>query len=194
METLFCAPDSFTLLFEADIMDGVHWAKTPYPVPACLRTDPTHFRGEIIMTLVYSPPVDGAAGEEYVRANVNASFGSYDQDDEGKWHHHGLVPLEKPAWLDLHEEALIDHGFKWSPVKVYRKRFARGVKAETLRLQLDLLRRAGEMPQPRPQGAYVLVTLRGLAPDQPVYQHGITALRQSNWVTQSIAQPVHIQI
>lgn len=194
LETLFCAPDCFTLLFQADVMDSTHWVKTPYPIPACLRPAPDKFRGEIVMTLCYAPPVDGSAGEEYIRANINASLGNYEQDAAGKWHHKAIVPLETPPWADLHEEAQIDHGFKWSPVKVYRKRFTRGTHVGALRLKLELLRRAGEIAQPRPQRAYVLVTLRGLAPDQPVYNDGIVALRQSNWVAQSIAQAVHIHV
>lgn len=195
LNTLFCDSDTFTLIFEAELFDGIIWAKTPFPVPACMRPNPGQFRGEVVMTVVYSPPVDGRQGAEYVRANVNASFGSYDPDDDGELHHHGLVPLDSPPrHHDLYEEAQIDHGFKWSPVKVYRKRFPRGIEAETLRLKLELLRRAGEVVPDEPQRATVILSLRGLEPDLPVYNDGLAALRLTNWVAESIAQQTRIRI
>lgn len=195
LHTLFCADDTFTLLFEAELYDRTVWAKTPFPVPACLRPAPNQFRGEVIMTLVYSPPVDGRQGAEYVRANVNASFGSFDPDVDGELHHHGLVPLDTPKGRDdLYEEALIDHGFKWSPVKVYRKRFPRGIAVETLRLKLELLRRAGEEIPDLPQRATVIISLRSLDPGLPVYNDGLAALRQTNWVAESVAQQTRIRI
>lgn len=195
LDTLYSDPDTFTLVFEAELFDGVIWAKTPFPIPACLRPSPGRFRGEVVMTLVYSPPINGSQGSEYVRANVNASFGRYDHDDDGELHHHGLVPLESPpTHNDLYEEALIDHGFKWSPVKVYRKRFSRGVTAQTLRLKLELLRRAGDDVPDEPQRATVVLSLRGLEPDLPVYNDGLVALRQTNWVAESVAQQTRIRI
>jgi serine protease AprX len=195
LDTLYSSPDTFTLVFEAELFDGIVWAKTPFPIPACMRPSPGFFRGEVIMTLAYSPPVDGRQGAEYVRANVNASFGTYDPDDDGELHHHGIVPLESPpAHDDLYEEAMIDHGFKWSPVKVYRKRFPRGVAAQTMRLKLELLRRAGDDIPDEPQRATVVLSLRGLEPDLPVYNDGLTALRQTNWVAASIAQQARIRI
>lgn len=195
LQTLFCEDNTFTLLFEAEVLDRMVWAKTPFPVPACLRPTPTQFRGEIIMTLVYSPPIDGQQGAEYVRANVNASFGRFDPDSEGEVHHEGLVPLESPKGSDdLYEEAMIEHGFKWSPVKVYRKQFPRGVTAETMRLKLEVLRRAGEDIPDHPQRATVIISMRGLEPGLPVYNDGLTALRQTNWIAESITQQTRIRI
>lgn len=194
MDTLFCAPDTFTLLFEAELYDGMHWEKTPFPIPACLHLDGTHFRGEIVLTLVYSPPVDGNYGAEYVRANVNAHFGTYDPDENGKIKHHGLIPLATPDKRDLYEEAQIDHGFKWSPVKVYRGRFRNGKAGRTFRLYLDLLRRAGEPPRRDPQRAIVLVSMRGLSDDMPVYNDGIRALANYNWVANRVTTPANIRV
>ena len=194
MDTLFCSPNTFTLMFDADLYDGINWEKTPFPIPACLHPNGTHFRGEIVMTLVYSPPVNGKHGAEYIRANVNASFGSYDPDDDGELHHHGLIPMDAPDKHDLYEEALIDHGFKWSPVKVYRGRFKNGKAGHNFRLKLELLRRAGEPAQPDPQQAVVLITMRGIEPDQPVYNDGIKALRAVQWVTEKVSSAAHINI
>ena len=194
METLFCRPDTFTLLFDAEMYDGVFWEKTPFPIPACLHPDGTHFKGEIILTLVYAPPVDGRHGAEYIRANVNAHFGSYDPDADGVIKHHGIVPLDTPDKQDLYEAAMIDHGFKWSPVKVYRARFRQGKAGCNFRLYLELLRRAGEARQPEPQRAIVLVSMRGISDDLPVYNDGIRALRAVNWTTSRIATATRIRV
>lgn len=183
LELLFCSPNTFTLMFEAELFDGIIWEKTPFPIPACLHPGGTHLRAEVVMTLVYSPPLDGRHGAEYVRANIDASFGSYDPDDDGKFHHHGLVPLEAPRKEDLYEKAMVEHGFKWSPVKVYHGRFPRGKAGRNFRLQLELLRRAGEAAQPDPQRATVLISFRGIDPGQPVYADGVRALHNANWTT-----------
>ncbi len=194
MDTLFCRPDTFTLLFDAEMYDGVFWEKTPFPIPACLHPNGTHFKGEIILTLAYAPPVDGRHGAEYIRANVNAHFGSYDPDSDGVIKHHGIVPLDAPEKQDLYEAAMIDHGFKWSPVKVYRARFRQGKAGCNFRLYLELLRRAGEARQPEPQHAIVLVSMRGISDDLPVYNDGIRALRAVNWTASRIANAMHIRV
>ena len=77
---------------------------------------------------------------------------------------------------------------------MYRKRFPRGVASQTLRLKLELLRRAGEKIPDEPQRATIIVSLRGLEPDLPVYNDCLTALRQTNWVAESIAQQTRIRI
>jgi serine protease AprX len=75
------------------------------------------------------------------------------------------------------EAALIEHGFKWSPVKVYRKRFPRGIGGERWQLQFDVLYRAGEDPLDQPQEAFAIVTVKGFARNQPVYRDGVRAIR-----------------
>jgi hypothetical protein len=194
IDILFCSPDTFTLMFEAELFDGIIWEKTPFPVPACLRPDSDHLRAEVVMTLVYSPPLDGRHGAEYVRANIDASFGTYDADDDGELHHHGLVPLDAPKREDLYEKAMVDHGFKWSPVKVYHGRFARGKAGRNFRLKLELLRRAGEAAKPDPQKATVILSFRGIEDGQPVYADGLLALRAVNWATNALAMRTHVRL
>lgn len=194
VEILFCSPDTFTLMFEVELFDGVIWEKTPFPVPACLHPNGDHLRAEVVMTLVYSPPLDGRHGAEYVRANIDASFGTYDPDEDGELHHHGLVPLDAPKKEDLYEKAMVDHGFKWSPVKVYHGRFARGKAGQNFRLKLELLRRAGEPAKPDPQRATIILTFRGIDEGQPVYADGLRAMRAANWTSNALATRVHIRL
>ncbi|MFX7752114.1 hypothetical protein ABTK01_20895, partial [Acinetobacter baumannii] len=74
------------------------------------------FRGEVIITAVYAPPLDGNTGAEYVRANVELSFGTLDGDSI-----HSKVPLKGEDGTDGYEAAQVEHGGKWAPVKVHRK-------------------------------------------------------------------------
>lgn len=194
LDILFCSPDTFTLMFEAELFDGIYWEKTPFPIPACLHPNGKHLRAEVVMTLVYSPPLNGRHGAEYVRANIDASFGSYDPDNNGELHHHGLVPLDAPRREDLYEKAMVDHGFKWSPVKVYHGRFARGKAGNNFRLKLELLRRAGEPAQREPQCATVIISFRSVDAGQSVYADGVRALRQANWLTQPLATRAHLRV
>lgn len=193
-ETLYCDPNSFTLIFEADVRDGMEFEKFPYPIPACLRTDDGRFRGEILITTCYSPPLNGQHGVEYCRANIDMSFGSYDLKADGKRHQRGLVPLAPGDKSQLYEAKQIEHGFKWSPTKVYRARFPTGVTATDWRLKLEVLRRAGESVPDKPQRAVVLVTLRGLDGGQPVYEDGVRAIDTVGWAVQPISQTVKVTI
>lgn len=194
IDTFFCDPESFTMMFQAELMDGIIWEKTPFPIPACLHKDGTHLRAEVVMTLVYSPPVDAKHGSEYIRANIDASFGNYDPDEDGALHHHGLVPLDVPRKEDLYEKAMIDHGFKWSPVKVYKGRFPGGKAGKSFRLKLELLRRAGEPSQIEPQKAVVLLTFKAIDAGQNVYADGIRAMRIVNWVTETVSNKTHVRV
>lgn len=193
MDSLFCSDDTFTMMFQADLFDGINFEKTPFPIPACLHPNGSHFRGEIIMTVVYSPPLNSQHGAEYIRANVDATFGSYDPDHEGKLNHKGLIPMDAPSKSSLYEEALIEHSFKWSPVKVYRGKFQRK-SGRNFRLKLELLRRSGELPSADPQRVNVLITFRAIDPDQPVYADGIKAVKAMQWATQSISSQIHINV
>ncbi|RQR73573.1 peptidase [Burkholderia sp. Bp9012] len=192
LDTLFCDDDSFTLLFEVDVADRRKWTRLNYPIPACLRPEPDKFRGEAFVTLVYSPPLDASQGAEYVRANVDISFGRASVVD-GRLSIKGLVPLEQDENLaDLYETARIENGYKWSPVKVYRERFRNGITAANWALQASITRRFGELIPPEPQRAVILVTLRALEDGLPVYADGIRALATSNWTANPISQRLNI--
>ncbi|TAJ17145.1 MAG: S8 family peptidase [Rugosibacter sp.] len=191
-EALYCDPHTFTLMFEADVRDGMEFEKFPYPIPACLRTDDGRFRGEILITMCYSPPLNGQHGVEYCRANVDLSFGSYDLWPDGKRHQRGVVPLEPGDKNQLYEAKQIEHGFKWSPTKVYRARFPKGIAAKDWRLKLDVLRRAGEGVPDQPQRVVALVTLRGLDSDQPVYADGVRAINTVGWSVRAMSQAIQV--
>lgn len=112
--------------------------------PASLVEPGGRCRGHAKLTLVSTPPLDPRFGSEFVRVNVSAAL---QQEHEGGWRGR-LEPLHLPPKTGAHaiEAELIEHGFKWSPVKAFEKTFPRGVgKSPTWRLSVEYLTRAGEV-------------------------------------------------
>lgn len=176
-----CTKDEITFLFEVDTREGIEFSRTPFVIPDSLRTSDGKFTGEILMTLVYSPPLDYDYPSEYCRSNVDVSFGTYTYDPiEKKWSHSGKVPQIKEK-SELFEKVLIENGFKWSPVKVYRKQFPQGINGDQWRLKLDIQRRAEQEPLSSPQRAVLAITLRSLTNSQKVYTEGVSEINRLNW-------------
>lgn len=186
MGVLFDSDDSFTLVFEANLIPGMRWRKPNYPIPSSLIKD-GKFRGEIVITATYAPPLDPSAGSEYVRANVELSFGVLDGDNIT-----GRVPMEGEDGDSGYEIAQIEHGGKWSPVKIHRKRFPRGCEGENWALQAGLTLRAFEAPLKDALPVSIIVTLRSLDGDPNVHSDGIRALQLNNWVHNQL--PVHVPV
>ncbi len=185
--SLYDRPDSFTLLFESRLMPSMRWRKAPYPIPAGLMRD-GKFVGEVILTAVYAPPVDTNAGAEYVRANVELSFGTLDGDSIS-----GKVPMKGEDYTDGYEAAQVEYGGKWAPVKVHRKSFPRGVAGDTWALQAGMVLRAFEPSMNEGLTVYILCTLRSLSGDPQIHAQGLRALTATNWIRQDLPMriPVH---
>ncbi|RTV45206.1 S8 family anti-phage peptidase IteS [Pseudomonas aeruginosa] len=176
LNCLYDSDDSFTLVFQADLVPGMRWRKAPYPIPDALIHN-GKFRGEIIITAAYSPPVDPGAGSEYVRANVELSFGEIDGNNI-----RGKVPMDGEEGQSGYEVAQVEHGSKWSPVKVHRKSFPNGTAVETWGLQATAMLRAFEPALTHALPVTIIVTLRALDGNPDVRSDGVRALAQSNWV------------
>ena len=188
LSALYDSDDCFTLMFEALVLPGFKWRKTPYPIPASLLHN-GKLRAEVIITAAYSPPLDPNAGAEYVRANVNVSFGVLDGNRMS-----GKVPMEGEAGTTGYEAAQIEHGGKWSPVKLHRKRFPQGIAGDQWAIQLDALLRANEPPLAEPLNVALIVSLRSLDGNAQVHADGVRSLVNSNWVRQQlpVRVPVHV--
>lgn len=188
LSALYDSDDCFTLMFEALVVPGFKWRKAPYPIPASLLHN-GKLRAEVIITAAYSPPLDPNAGAEYVRANVNVSFGVLNGNRIS-----GKVPMEGEAGTSGYEAAQIEHGGKWSPVKLHRKTFPQGVAGDQWAIQLDALLRANEPPVAEPLNVALIVSLRSLDGNVQVHADGVRSLVQSNWVRQQlpVRVPVHV--
>lgn len=187
MAMLYDSDDSFTLVFEAQLLPGnMRWRKTPYPIPAALK-HAGKFRGEVIITAVYAPPLDSSYGAEYVRANLDVNFGVLKGD-----HFHGKIPAMGEKGTTGLEAQQVQHGGKWAPVKTQRKAFPEGIAGTTWALQAGLTQRAFEPPLQEALKAYIVITLRALNGNLQVHTEGVQALQVVNWVQQQL--PVRIPV
>ncbi|WP_236531280.1 S8 family anti-phage peptidase IteS [Pseudomonas syringae] len=184
---LYDSPDSFTLVFEAQVLPSMRWRKSDYPIPESLITN-GKFRGEIIITAAYAPPLDADAGSEYVRANVEVSFGSLEDGTIT-----GRVPMDWEEGQNGYESTQVEHGGKWSPVKVHRKVFPNGIDVKTWALQATVFLRAFEEPLAQTIPVSLVVTLRSLDRNPNVHAEGLRALATKNWVHTTLPVRVPIQ-
>lgn len=198
IDTLYCDPNTITLMFETDLRHGGHeFERWPFPIAECLKTEDGKFKGEILMTVAYSPITDMRYKSEYCRTNVDVGMGSHvlveDDDGNTKRKFTSVVPVAPKDLKQLYEKHQIENGFKWSPVKAYYAKFPQGVGIDTWRLKMKVTRRA-ELDMPgQPQRATLLLTIRANTPDQPVYNDAIKAMNQTGWITHDIDEHIRIE-
>jgi len=78
-EIIFNAPYESTLILQDNIVRGGYIEILDFPFPEILANDQGQYYGEIILTLVYNPRLDGTQGAEYCQSNIDVSFGTYDR-------------------------------------------------------------------------------------------------------------------
>ncbi len=158
---------SITLVFASRILRDQQ-INFRFQWPASLVREGGKCRGSAKLTLVSTPPLDPRFGSEFVRVNIAAAL---QQEQKSGWKGR-LDPLYLPSNKGAHaiEAELIEHGLKWSPVKVFAKTFSQGVgPTSNWRLAVEYLTRAGEtMPE---EGVPFTVILTIADPDreQPVF-------------------------
>lgn len=186
--SLYDRADSFTLMFEAKLVPGMRWRKSPYPIPSGLVSN-GKLAAEVILTAVYAPPLDPEAGAEYVRANVELSFGTLDGDNIKS-----KVPMMGEDGTSGYESMQIEHGGKWAPVKVHRKVFPQGVGGGDWALQARMFLRAFEPAMAEGLSVFILCTLRALDGNPNIHNQGLQALAATNWVRQDLPAHVPVQV
>jgi serine protease AprX len=80
---------------------------------------------------------------------------------------------------------LVEHGFKWSPVKVYRRSFPRGTDGDHWRVVVSAEDRKGEV-NPHPTQLALIVTIRDPDRQLSVYDEVVARMAQSGWITQDL--------
>ena len=137
--------------------------------PSSLVSPSGQCRGSAKLTLISTPPLDPRFGSEFVRVNVEAAL--QQEQSDGRWKGR-LDALYLPGRTEtpVDEAELIEHGLKWSPVKVYAKSMPRGVgESSNWRLSVNYLTRAGEeMPEDGVPFTAIL-TISDLEGIQPVF-------------------------
>jgi len=192
-EVLTCTPWQATLIFEPQLHPSLRiFARENFPIPDCFRLSDGRVAGEFLMTLVYDPPLDTSAGAEYCQSNIDISLGTYDPGKNGKIKHVGKIPLEPKDYSKLYESYLIEHGFKWSPVKVYRKKLAR-TSGDSWRIYMRMHHR-GLTNRTTPQNVALIITLIDPARQKPVYDDVVRTMNQSGWLTQDLKVSERLRI
>lgn len=183
-DILHCSDHEMTLVFKQAIQQGTHLEMFDFPYPKSLITN-GKCKGEICMTLVYSPILDQNYGKEYCRTNVDVSFGTYKVKDTGVLSYNGQVPLER-AWDEKFEQSRVEHGFKWSPVKsYYRKISSRGIDVKDgWKIRIDMTPRNGLIAPP--QEFVLVLTIRDITEQHDVYSDMVNGLNERSYITNNI--------
>ena len=141
-------PHSITLVF-SDRLLAKQVLEFPFAWPKSLVTDDGICRGQIDVTLCYTPPIDPQHRDEAIRVQLEAQVGQeHLAKDTGEVTWKGRLEHEPgPARGEnsKSELALIRNGLKWSPIKRYHLSMPRGRGASSnWRISLESLVRAGD--------------------------------------------------
>lgn len=180
-DILSCPFWACTLVFELPVVTGYTYQKTDFPIPPSLVHDGV-LKAEFLMTLVYDPELDASYGSEYCRSNVEVSLGTLRPDEFGKYKHHKEVPEEPRLRGSAYESELVKYGFKWSPVKVYRRKISSMKNNYPWRLAISINHRAGDLPTER-QPAALVITLADPGKQEQVYSEMVRSMNNLGWGT-----------
>jgi len=141
--------------------------------PACLVGPDSVCRGSAKLTLVSSPPLDQRFGAEFVRVNIEAALQQEQISKAGKTSWKGqLKPLYLPPSHDYpYESERIEHGLKWSPVKVSGAEMPAGRgNSSNWRLMVSYQSRSDNREIPEVGVPFTaILTISDLKGDEPVF-------------------------
>ena len=177
---LACNAWECTLTFELAIPASVAYEKATFPMPSSLFVSADVLKANILMTLVHDPDMDGSFGSEYCRTNIEVSMGTHDVGKDGKKHQRKQVPEDPRLGGKAYEKDLVEHGFKWSPVKVYRREMVKGVSGQNWRLDLSINHRSLHVPS-GPSRAALVITIADPARKAPVYNEMVAQMNSLGW-------------
>ena len=149
----------------------------PFSWPPSL-TDNGSCRGYARLTLVASPPFNSRFGAEFVRINLDGALQQWNPEkgEEGGWEGRlraAYLPPRSPAYPI--EAERIEHGLKWSPVKVYEAS-KRGIgKSSLWRLVVNYIARTGQQMPDEGVPFTAILTIRDPGASKPVFNE----MRQS---------------
>ena len=179
-EAVHCSQSAATIIMQVDVRPNPLFEKRPFPMPPCLYKS-GGLQGDIFMTLLYDCPLDARYNLEYCRNNVRASLGTVTSGDDGTEKYEREVYPVPARMNEQYEDALYEHGYQWSPLKLYFRRFKRG-PVQPWRLTLQALNRA-EYVTTEPQRAILLVTIRSHDAAALVYDEMVNEMNKLGWAT-----------
>jgi hypothetical protein len=176
-----------TMVFEGQARKSFEIRKLPFPIPNCLRTPEGKVRAEFFITLVYQPELDPQKAFEYCQMDVKVGFGKVIGE---KFTSH--VPVQNE--LHLFESDLVKNGDKWSPVKVYKNRFPKGVDIKDWKLRVSVMDRDGYEAEGVLIPFSIILTIRDIDKQQPVYNEMSMLMDQYNWEVSNLELDNKIQV
>ena len=104
-----------------------------------------------------------------------------------------VIPYPKD-YEELFEKSQIENGFKWSPVKVYRREIKRGIAPkDTWRITLEVSSRKKSFSPPR-QPVALIATIRDPDRQLPVYNEVVAMMNRVGWITENLRVREDIRI
>ncbi|KEZ70108.1 hypothetical protein AAY86_21770 [Pseudomonas amygdali pv. tabaci str. ATCC 11528] len=167
-----------TLLFSSRLIPGKA-LEFKFAWPTSLVLEGGKCQGNVKLTLVSSPPLDQKYGAEFVRVNIEAAL---QQEQPGGGFKSGLEPTYVFFSKDdkVTEADLIEHKFKWSPIKVFGTSMPNGRgKSSNWRLMINYLTRAGETLPPDGVPFSILLTISDPSKTKPIFQEMRNSLQLS---------------
>ncbi len=139
VDDMLASDDSAITLVFQDILPPGMELSFDFAWPGVL-IDNGRTRGDVHLTIAYSPPLDRMHQAEFARVNLDAYLRQETINKKGVASFHGRLKPDHPGKL---EKNLIAHGAKWWPVKHYGRTFQRLEGTSNWRLVVDSLTRAG---------------------------------------------------
>lgn len=131
---------SITLVFNGNFTHPHNELSFDLTWPKCLTDEDGKCRGDVAMTLVYSPHCDNRFGNEFIRLNLDACLRqAVENPTTGAIIFKG-VP--KDSLKSSHEEELIKNGMKWWPTKKFNWRFKGRGTSSSWRIVVESLLRS----------------------------------------------------
>ena len=136
--------------------------------PQCLTDSEGKCRGDVQLTLAYSPPVDRNFDGEFVRLNIDAHLRQEQVDTTtGEIKFSGRLQGDKSHG---YEKDLVEHGSKWWPIKIKKSSF-RGIGASSQwRLVLSPLTRSDFIFPEGGVGFSIILSISDKSESQQVFQ------------------------
>ncbi|MCH7298910.1 S8 family peptidase [Pseudomonas capeferrum] len=168
-EAMLNGDHEITLLFSSKLIAG-EALEFRFAWPSSLVMDGGKCQGNVKLTLVSSPPLDHSYGAEFVRVNIEAAL---QQEQPNGGFKSGLEPTYVFFSKDdkVTEADLIEHKFKWSPIKVFGTSMPQGRgKSSNWRLMINYLTRSGETLPADGVPFSILLTISDPSKTKPIFQ------------------------
>jgi hypothetical protein len=167
--TLAGSDNQITMLFASRLYDG-KMLEFRFTWPPSLVGSGGKCKGDVFLTLVATPPLDFRYGAEFVRVNIEAPL----QQEQKNGKFKGVL---EPTYVFFNDDEktteadLIEHKFKWAPIKAFGKKIVRGIgSSSNFRLLVNYLTRADEHLPAEGVPFSVLLTIADPDGEKPVFQ------------------------